>query len=248
MSRYEAIVFDVDGTAVPNRPDGMPSRRLIDTIHRHRDRFRFVAATGRPLRTAMPIIQALGLTDLCIVSGGTIIVHPTTQEIVSHTALPRPALQSLLGFALKHPYTLTLRDDEIQDISTHTISEDIEIATFSGIPKSEVKAVYDFVNTLPDVIATTVPDWTSSGMAVIVTHRSATKQHAAAEVLRLLNVPAAAAIGIGDGNIDLHLFRSVGLKVAMGNASPDLLAAADLVAPTIADDGLADIIERYAAL
>ena len=33
--------------------------------------------------------------------------------------------------------------------------------------------------------------------------------------------------------------------VAMGNAAPEVIVAADLVAPTVFDDGLAAVIEEY---
>ena len=36
-----------------------------------------------------------------------------------------------------------------------------------------------------------------------------------------------------------------GLKVAMGNAIPELKEIADYVAPSVDDDGVADVIEKF---
>lgn len=52
-------------------------------------------------------------------------------------------------------------------------------------------------------------------------------------------------VGIGDGENDLGLFETVGLKLAMGNGVPELLTAADDVLPTVEEDGVVTAIERY---
>jgi hydroxymethylpyrimidine pyrophosphatase-like HAD family hydrolase len=49
---------------------------------------------------------------------------------------------------------------------------------------------------------------------------------------------------IGDANNDIHLFKGVGYKVAMGNATDQLKAEADEVIDSVDDDGLAYFIER----
>jgi hypothetical protein len=36
-----------------------------------------------------------------------------------------------------------------------------------------------------------------------------------------------------------------GLKVAMGNAVPELKAIADYIAPSVTDDGMATVIEKF---
>lgn len=78
-----------------------------------------------------------------------------------------------------------------------------------------------------------------------MTHKFATKEHAIAEVLTSLGISKEDAIGVGDGDNDLHLFSAVGYKVAMGNAGPNLKVAADWIAPSVDEDGLAEVIERF---
>ena len=36
-----------------------------------------------------------------------------------------------------------------------------------------------------------------------------------------------------------------GLKIAMGNAVPELKAIADFIAPTVEEDGVATVIEKF---
>lgn len=52
-------------------------------------------------------------------------------------------------------------------------------------------------------------------------------------------------IAIGDDLVDIGMIRYAGLGVAMGNASPAVKAAADLVTGTNDEDGVAAVIERY---
>lgn len=44
---------------------------------------------------------------------------------------------------------------------------------------------------------------------------------------------------------DLPLFEASGFKVAMGNACPELKAVADYIAPSVTEDGLAHVVDRY---
>ncbi|HVQ43652.1 MAG TPA: HAD-IIB family hydrolase [Candidatus Saccharimonadia bacterium] len=250
MSNYQAIFFDLDGTAIPNRRDGMPSERLVRTVAAHRDRIHLVAATGRPLRYAMPVIEALGLTAPCIISGGTIIIDPADHKVLKITTLPQAAVHAIFSIVKDHPYSLFLREERIASDAPAihpTLAEDLEIIYVGQVPAADVEHLKSTIETIPNLSANVVPDWSGDGsFAFNITHSDATKEHAVTDVLTRLGVPRAASIGIGDGDNDLHLFRSVGLKIAMGNAGPTLKAAAVLIAPPLDEDGLAQMIERYA--
>ncbi len=53
------------------------------------------------------------------------------------------------------------------------------------------------------------------------------------------------ALAVGDGHNDLEMLGWAGLGVAMGNAPPDVQAAADEVTGGIDDDGLVDLLTRW---
>lgn len=76
-----------------------------------------------------------------------------------------------------------------------------------------------------------------------VINAEATKEHAIAELLKLLKVDRKDAVGIGDGYNDMHLFNAVDYKVAMGNAVPELKESADAVIKSVSEDSL----EQYLA-
>ena len=57
-------------------------------------------------------------------------------------------------------------------------------------------------------------------------------------VLDHLGIDVADTLGYGDGHNDLEMLQHVAVGVAMGNAVPELLAVADEVTGTAAEDGL----------
>ena len=249
MSKYRAIVFDLDGTAVPNSPGGMPSARLIEAVAMYQSTIHLIAATGRSIEGATPVIDTLALSTPSIVSGGTVILEAKTHRVLKQTPLPRAAVDVIFKIAKSGAYHLHLRDELVhtEAESLHpSIGENVEIIYVTKIPPADIPHLLATIGAIPDVAVSAVPDWLGEGSILNVTHKNATKEHAVAEILAQLGVPQAAAIGIGDGNNDLHLFKAVGLKIAMGNASPELKAAADEIAPSVEEDGLAQIIERYA--
>ncbi|MDU0327634.1 Cof-type HAD-IIB family hydrolase [Microbacterium sp. KSW2-21] len=65
-----------------------------------------------------------------------------------------------------------------------------------------------------------------------------TKGSAITEVLALLDIDAADAIGIGDSWNDVEMFEVVGTPVAMGNAVPELQQLAGRVTTAVLDDGV----------
>jgi hydroxymethylpyrimidine pyrophosphatase-like HAD family hydrolase len=52
---------------------------------------------------------------------------------------------------------------------------------------------------------------------------------------------------VGDGQNDVDMIRAAGLGVAMGDGHPELRAAADRVTGTLAEDGVAMLIDDLMA-
>ena len=80
---------------------------------------------------------------------------------------------------------------------------------------------------------------------VAVNTIAATKQHGILEVAKIMGISTHEIIGIGDASNDIPLLMACGLKVAIGNATEDVKAIADYIAPTVEEDGVADVIEKF---
>src|SRR5439155_26593305 len=78
-----------------------------------------------------------------------------------------------------------------------------------------------------------------------VTHPDANKGTVVTTLSKLLSVPVNEIATIGDMPNDVLMFRSSGLSIAMGNASPEVQAQATLVTSSNEDEGFAKAIERF---
>jgi hydroxymethylpyrimidine pyrophosphatase-like HAD family hydrolase len=72
-----------------------------------------------------------------------------------------------------------------------------------------------------------------------------TKAVGVAEVARPLQISAEDVVAFGDMPNDVPMLRWAGHGVAMGNAHPDAIAAANEVTAPNSDDGLARVLERW---
>jgi len=78
-----------------------------------------------------------------------------------------------------------------------------------------------------------------------VTHPDANKGTVVTTLSKLLSVPAGEIATIGDMPNDVLMFRKSGLSIAMGNASPDVQAQADVLTASYDDEGFAKAIEQF---
>jgi Cof subfamily protein (haloacid dehalogenase superfamily) len=69
-----------------------------------------------------------------------------------------------------------------------------------------------------------------------------TKWSAIRRLAERWKIPDNAICAVGDDVNDVPMIRAAGLGVAMGNALPDVKAAADRIAPSQADDGLVEVV------
>ena len=244
---FKAIVFDIDGTAVENRRDAMPSERLIRAIAAAKNHIHLFAASGRSPIYGAPILASLGLTDPCIVGGGTSIMDPVTGEILEQALLPTEVITRVQQTAAPFGYDVCLGSTatEVRP-PTHgrPVKNPQPYVLLQQVSDRHITGLMQALATIPEIVAAASPDF-DGGHTIQITNHDATKEHRIKQLLDQLGVDCEHAIGIGDGDNDIHLFASVGHRVAMGNASDQLKSIADEIAPSVSEDGLAHVIERY---
>lgn len=64
-------------------------------------------------------------------------------------------------------------------------------------------------------------------------------------LLEHLHLTPADLVACGDQDNDIPMLRVAGIGVAMGNAAENVKAAADYIAPSCDDDGVAHVVERF---
>ena len=110
------------------------------------------------------------------------------------------------------------------------------------MPDAIAEEVYRILTQIEGIAVVIVVSRNPGCRDIHVVHASATKEHAIAELLKLLRVDRNDTIGIGDGYNDIHLFNAVNSKVAMGNAVPELNKSADKNIGLVSEDGLAQYL------
>ncbi len=242
--KYKALMIDVDGTLVPNRPDGMPSVRVTQAINKIQDRIHVGLATGRPLFAMKYLAKHLQLSGVSIVSGGAQVVHHVKREVVWEKAIPHQTAKDV--FSLLNQYELLLTDGVSEEPFSphHSTKKVLEIAVQAVAPDAAEEIIAK-ISGIPNVVAHPVRSWTSGRIDVLINQAEATKQHGIYEVAKALGIETHEIIGIGDGGNDLPLLMACGLKIAMEDGNEDLKAIADYIAPSVEKDGVAHVIEKF---
>lgn len=244
---YEAIIFDLDGTAVPNAQAALPSARLVTAIRAAEASFKLCAATGRPITNAKGILDGLGLVDPCVISAGTQIINPQSGEILWECDIEPDDVTQILEICSPYPYELLIRNElmgEGSPAAQHEIGGPVNVMFLMQCGQDDGETIMKKLASIPTISASGVLSWTGKDVDIHITHRDATKEHAIAKLLDIIGVSKEKTIGVGDGNNDVHLFKAVGFKVAMGNATEVLKSQADYVCGSVDDDGLAIFIEN----
>jgi HAD superfamily hydrolase (TIGR01484 family) len=228
----------------------LPSDNLIKEVERLADKYYFCVATGRVWNFAKPVLQALNLEDLSIISAGTQICNPKSGEIVWQKNLSEEALIETVSVFKQYPNWKLLYNDGTEDDyfnggvfpSEFTNKEPVYFLEQVFVPDEIAIEIHKKLASIKGIAAVMVVAQKTNKRDIHVINSHATKEHSIAELLKLLGVDKKDTIGIGDGYNDVHLFNAVNYKVAMGNAVPELKNTADIVIKPATEDGMAEYL------
>ncbi|MDP1721869.1 MAG: HAD family hydrolase [Candidatus Gottesmanbacteria bacterium] len=245
--KYKAIILDLDGTTIPLGIDSHPSVRVLETIGLAQKQTHVCVATGRPLFIAKRVIKELGLNSLCSVHDSTQLYNAADDTIIDTISLDHGIADQayriikqykpevvLIGEGEKEyeytggPWPDTLTDIAMPDLSESTVDKLIEHLT-------KIQGIAVHKN----------PSFKKGLFWASVSNALATKLHAVVRIAELLKIRTDEIIGVGDSYNDYPLLSACGLKIAMGNAVPQLKAIADFIAPSVDEDGVATVIEKF---
>ncbi len=243
--KYKALILDVDGTTIPNSRDGMPSKRVTDAIRNANQKLIVGLASGRPYEDLNHIAKHLELSGPLIVNGGARVVDSKGKTLWEKIINTHDVIEIKNIFFRYNTNCFIYDNGRDVIISKEYIPERALQIYSQGLDPEVANQIIEKISTIKTVSVHTVHSWTRGRVDVMINHTSATKQHGILEFAKLLGLNTHEIIGVGDGNNDFPLLMACGLKVAMGNASDDLKAIADYVAPTVDEDGVADVIEKF---
>lgn len=246
--KYKGIILDLDGTTVePFTTTVTP--RVKDAIHAVRDTAFVSIATGRLLHGALPataVLEQLDIKGLCVVNNGSVLYDPVAKEIVKMIHLEQKNIPELTSILQHHAMDYHIFDGEEEYPHDHL--QDFEkIVSFyvPNQPEAKILALEESLRHIPEIAIHRMTGKGMGNQSLEICHAEATKQYGVFEVFKTHNLKSEEMIGCGDSYNDFPLLMACGLKIAMGNAVPELKAIADFVAPPVEEDGVATVIEKF---
>lgn len=244
--KYKALFLDVDGTTVVHGVKNLPTSRVTDAIERARNKIHICLATSRPLYVSQSILSHLKLSGPCVMTGGTQIYDPVKKKMLMEFPLKKPQAQRIYAYFKNHNIQTHIFDGAV-DKPFHGEQDEKKILSFY-VPKIDPNIIDETIKDLqkiPEINVYKIPSWTPGFMSIDIMASDASKLHGIVEVAKLLKIETHEMIGVGDGYNDFPLLMACGLKIAMGNAVPELKAIADFIAPSVEEDGVATVIEKF---
>lgn len=267
---YKLLAFDYDGTAAI---DGqLPTEQVRQAIAAARARGAIlVLATGRPYDSAAHLAHALGLDAPVICFQGAMVreISGEKRPLFVEPA-PADAMREILAMAEERGLELNLYGEERMYVVPRDrpasfyekwFGMEIEFVDsypqmwniFAALGSQPLKGLFigdpatnaAFRDELSSRFSGRLSAVRSHDMFVEVHSTEASKGHGLRFLAQHYGVPQNGTIAVGDSGNDCSMIEWAGLGVAMANASPEALAVADVVAPSVTEDGLVDVIERY---
>lgn len=241
-----AVVFDLDGTAIPVEVGGIPSSKVISAVSKSKTLVKVSAATGRPFYSCERILKALNINEPCIISGGSQIVDPATGAVLWEKYMDAKKVAQVMAVIKDYSYKIYTSDNPIL-LSPSEIEglQSERVIYVMYVDREETEDMVERLRAIDGIDAHAMASWEKGKLDVHITHKDATKRNAMKELLRMLDVKREQVMVVGDGGNDLPLFEESGFRVAMGNAGEALKSKADHITGNVENDGLAMALEKY---
>lgn len=258
------IACDLDGTLIG--PDLRFSPRLLGAVRQAQAQgITVTIATGRGFPSASAFARQLEIRAPLICYQGAQI-KSAAGEVLYQSTLPRACLPEAVAFTRERSRELSvycedriyqatrLRDQEFYD---RWFGLPVHIANClpDDLPGEAVKFIVTADSAEDgDRLEDELRALSAGRFQVVRSHpwfveglaQGVSKGEALSSLARRLGVARQETMALGDSGNDRAMIEWAGLGVAIGNASADVKAAADLVAPPQDEDGAAWAIERYA--
>ncbi|WP_066065328.1 Cof-type HAD-IIB family hydrolase [Frankia sp. EI5c] len=253
------VATDLDGTLI--RSDGTVSDRTRMALRRVEDAGATVVfVTGRPTRMMADIVRQTAATGIAICANGALVydldtcapVRRTVLESAAAVRLARAIRESVPGVAFavesghrfgREPDFRTMWPDPDELVAGFT-----ELLTCLPTAKLLVRrggaAMTDVYETIVRLAGEEAAVTMSSSDLIEISGPGVSKAVALAELAGDRGILPGQVIAFGDMPNDLPMFGWAGHCVAVANAHPEVLAAADEVTASNDEDGVAQVLER----
>ena len=257
------VLSDMDGTLL--RPDHSLAPAVLDAVAALRGAgAHFSLASSRPPRALLPYARQLDLQGPVAAFNGGVLLTPDGQVIEEHF-IAADAVEIVMEYFSRHPVALwVFADDQwllreltgdYLDVEAHALGyppvQVEDFVPYLGRAHKIVASSADFAllahmeNQLQPMLKGKALAARSQQYYLDVTALAANKGNALQTLARHWKVSMAQTAALGDGHNDVPMFRQAGLSIAMGQASAEVRAAADVVTTSNREDGVAKAIRDF---
>lgn len=255
------MATDLDGTLL--RSDGSVDARTSLALRRVEECGALVVfVTGRPPRWMFPLAELVDHTTVAVCSNGALLYDMRADEVVGAYLLDVATLREIadrlraalptVTFALEYGFDFACEPGYVHEYDIGL--RDIRVAPYAEIlDRPAAKLLARDVDTDPDALLVkgvevvgdlaTVTHSSRIGLLEISAH-GVSKASALAEFAEREGIGPQDVLAFGDMPNDLALLSWAGRSVAVANAHPDVLAAADEVTASNDEYGVALVLER----
>ena len=269
MTLPRLIATDVDGTLLDD-DETVTARTRAAVGAAVQAGAQFVLATGRPPRWVHPVVDALGFAPMAVCANGAVIYDPAADRIVSARTLSAEVLGELAEIATRVIPGAGLAVERVgrsaHDAATPQFvsspgyehawlnPDNTEVSVADLLSEPAIKLLIRKAGARSDDMAAALVQhigaqgditYSTNNGLIEVMPLGISKATGVEELARPHNISPEEVVTFGDMPNDIPMLRWAGLGVAMGNAHPDALAAADEVTADNSDDGVARVLERW---
>ena len=244
LPRYTTVLSDIDGTLAPYGVP--PPAEVIAALSRAAERCHVGLISSRDLHYVAAMAARFDLKGPQISDGGARIFRADTMETLDCICLEPADARTVLDAVAETDYTFSAVDDtRVVENAAGIRHWRITRITVLPVPTADLPRFEQLFSPERPVHVTRFPYEPGKNWGVDVTHRLGTKATAVHRYARLVGTTPSHVIGIGDGPNDVEFLQECGLRIAMGNAHPDLKAIAHWVAPDVTENGIVRALERF---
>lgn len=259
--RYKIAACDIDDTLL--RRDLTVSQSTKDTILNFQARGGvFVLSTGRMYPSARALAEELGLNGYLVSYQGAVVSELATGRILADEGMDASEAVVLLRELEKSGGRIQIYDRERLYVRERT-RETVEYERMCGVKAEELhESLADYTERtgkrLTKILVIDTPEATrarngrmkekfgenfyfciSKPYFLEILKKGVSKAVGIERVAAEYGLTMADVMAVGDGDNDIPMIRAAALGVAVANASTELKAEADLIAPSNEEDAVA---------
>lgn len=245
---YKALLIDVDGTLVEAKENAKPSKKVIAALEKASRSLSVHLITARPFNNThkLPsIFRQLPFLNDSIINGGAQIINPRTKKIIITIAIKQASLPQIRKKLSQYSNVVAINSQNKQFMLNDLCErEEIIKVVAIGIEETNLPTLMSELKHLKSIAAYETTSY-KDGVDIIITHKDATKEYATKVLMKKYNLKKEEIIGVGDTTHDLPFLQLCGIKIAMGNAQQKVKDIADIIVPTVDQDGLVEVVKEY---